>query len=180
MTHKYSCLRLYTVQSYLRPCWICLLPDGDSLFCHDRVKHDGMLGSGLAKIIQHHYPLHLALGVVFTGKLIESKTSLQTRRVSSMSNSDLYCKLTDAEWRIKSVGLRVKNEVWGYLFKSEEWRVGGQGGGGWYHTFVYHHHHLFPKQTDYKLHKQVRNRKITICKTQESGSHGSVLVVTEL
>ena len=36
-----------------------------------------------------------------------------TRRVSSMSNSDLYCKLKDAEWRIKSVGLRVKNEVWG-------------------------------------------------------------------
>ena len=43
-----------------------------------------------------------------------------------MSNSDLYCKLRDAKWRIKSVGLRVKNEVWG-----------GQGGGGWYHKFVY-------------------------------------------
>ena len=46
-----------------------------------------------------------------------------TRRVSSMSNSNLYCKLKDAEWRMKSVGLRVKNEVWG-------------SGGGWYHKFV--------------------------------------------
>ena len=56
-----------------------------------------------------------------------------------MSDSNLYCKLKDAEWRIKSVRLRVKNEVWGVinLFKSEEWRVGGQGGGGWYHRFVY-------------------------------------------
>jgi hypothetical protein len=35
-----------------------------------------------------------------------------------MSNSNLYCKLKDEEYRIKSVGLRVKNEV------------GFQGGGG--------------------------------------------------
>ena len=40
-------------------------------------------------------------------------SSTKTRRVSSMSNSNLYCKLKDAEGRIKSVGLRVKNEVWG-------------------------------------------------------------------
>ena len=58
------------------------MPDGDSLFCHDRVKHDSMLGSGLAKIIQHDYPLHLALGVVFTGQLVESKTGLKQNNSS--------------------------------------------------------------------------------------------------
>ena len=43
-----------------------------------------------------------------------------------MSNSNLYCKLKDAELRIKRVRLRVNNEVLGVrggvinLFKSEE------------------------------------------------------------
>ena len=41
-----------------------------------------MLGGGLAKIIQHDNPLHLALGVVFTGQLVESKTGLQTNNSS--------------------------------------------------------------------------------------------------
>jgi hypothetical protein len=53
-----------------------------------------------------------------------------------MSNSNLYCKLKDADCKVKDLDCKIKSKEWSIggqgggvinLFKSEEWRVGVKG-----------------------------------------------------